>query len=158
MTTSHELTFCSDAAGWINHELDARPELPFGRAQIEQSARGSRERVERLKIDYDVRCLGQADPQTGDRDPIEGIRRIEVKGRARGQPFRLTTKKWCQATQLGDSQWLYIVWDPQYNPGAEPLRIGNPAKHLDHAKKEIVAARHYGIPAEAVERAVVSRG
>lgn len=44
MSTSHEITFCSDAAGWINQELDARPELPFARAQIEQSARGSRQR------------------------------------------------------------------------------------------------------------------
>jgi len=44
MATSHEVTFCSDAAGWINQELDSRPELQFGRAQIEQSARGSRTR------------------------------------------------------------------------------------------------------------------
>lgn len=37
----HELTFCSDASGWMNAELEARPELPFGRVKIEQSKRGS---------------------------------------------------------------------------------------------------------------------
>jgi hypothetical protein len=39
------------------------------------------ERVGQLKIGFDVRSLGPADAQTGYRDPIEGIRRIEVKGR-----------------------------------------------------------------------------
>jgi hypothetical protein len=33
----------------------------------------------------------------------------------------------------------------------EPLRIQNPVKHLDHAKKEIVAARHFELPASAIE-------
>ena len=32
----------------------------------------------------------------------------------------------------------------------EPLRIQNPVKHLDHAKREVVAARYYDIPAEAI--------
>ena len=36
------------------------------------------ERVGHLKIGFDVRSLGPADPQTGYRDPLEGIRRIEV--------------------------------------------------------------------------------
>jgi len=44
MTTEHELTFCSDAAGWMNQELEVRPELAFSRVKIEQSARGSRKR------------------------------------------------------------------------------------------------------------------
>ena len=37
----HELTFCSEASGWMNAEFEARPELPFGRVKIEQSKRGS---------------------------------------------------------------------------------------------------------------------
>ena len=31
--------------------------------------------------------------------------------------------------------------------------IRNPARYLDYAKKEVVAARYYDVPAEAVERA-----
>jgi hypothetical protein len=36
---------------------------------------------------------------------------------------------------------------------AELIRIHNPVVRLDRAKREIVAARFYQIPAEAVERA-----
>jgi hypothetical protein len=119
-----------------------------------ESARGFEcERVGHLKIGFDVRSIGPADPQTGYRDPITGIRRIEVKGRQRGQPIRLTTNEWYKATQLGDSYWLYVVWDPLDNPAPEPLRIQNPAKRLDYVKREVVAARYYDIPAEAVEAA-----
>ncbi|MBI4026693.1 MAG: DUF3883 domain-containing protein [Verrucomicrobia bacterium] len=64
----------------------------------------------------------------------------EVKGRRRVKPIRLTTNEWYKAVQLGDTYWLYIVWNPLDKPDAEPLRIQNPAKHLDHAKKEVVAA------------------
>jgi superfamily II DNA or RNA helicase len=117
-----------------------------------ESARGWEcERVGHLKIGFDVRSLGPADPQTGYRDPIAGIRRIEVKGRTRGQPIRLTTNEWYKATQLGETYWLYVVWDPLGRQDPEPLRIQNPVKHLDHAKKEIVAARHFELPASAIE-------
>jgi hypothetical protein len=57
------------------------------------------------------------------------------------------------ARPLGDTYWLYVVWDPLANPDPEPLIIQNPAKHLDHAKKEIVAARYFYIPAAAIELA-----
>ena len=40
----HELTFASRIVSWINQELQTRPELAFGQAAIEQSARGSRKR------------------------------------------------------------------------------------------------------------------
>jgi len=119
-----------------------------------ESARGFEcERVGHLKIGFDVRSIGPADPQTGYRDPVTGIRRIEVKGRQRGQPIRLTTNEWYKATQLGDSYWLYVVWNPLDNPHPEPLRIQNPAKHLDHAKREVIAARYYDIPADAIQDA-----
>jgi hypothetical protein len=111
------------------------------------------ERVGHLKIGFDVRSLGPADPQTGYRDPVTSIRRIEVKGRQRGQTIRLTTNEWYKAVQLGDSFWLYVVWDPLNNPNPEPLRIQNPAKHLDQAKKEVVAARFFDIPASVIEEA-----
>jgi hypothetical protein len=112
------------------------------------------ERVGHLKIGFDIRSIGPADPQTGYRDPMIGIRRIEVKGRTRGAPIRLTINEWYKATQLGDSYWLYVVWDPLSNPNPEPVRIQNPVKHLDHAKREVVAARYYDIPAEAIQNAI----
>jgi Protein NO VEIN, C-terminal len=89
-----------------------------------ESGRGFEcERVGHLKIGFDLRSLGPADRQTGYRDPVTGIRRIEVKGRQRGQPIRLTTNEWYKATQLADSYWLYVVWNPLDNPEAEPIRI-----------------------------------
>jgi superfamily II DNA or RNA helicase len=114
------------------------------------------ERVGHLKIGFDVRSMGPADTQTGYRDPVEGIRRIEAKGRTRGHPIRLTTNEWYKAAQLGDSYWLYVVWDPLGTPDTLPLIIRNPVKHLDHAKREVIAARHYDIPAEAIEAAALA--
>lgn len=111
------------------------------------------ERVGHLKIGFDVRSLGPADPQTGYRDPVEGIRRIEAKGRMRGQAIRLTTNEWYKAAQLGDTYWLYVVWDALGKPDSEPLLIRNPVKYLDHAKREVIAARYFDIAADAVENA-----
>ena len=111
------------------------------------------ERVGHLKIGFDVRSLAPPDPQTGYRDPVTGVRRIEVKGRKRGQPVRLTTNEWYKARQLGDTYWLYVVWSPLDDPDPIPLMVRNPAEHLNYAKKEVTAARYYDVPAEAVERA-----
>ena len=77
------------------------------------------------------------------------VKRIEVKGRLRGQPVRLTTNEWYKAQQLAESYWLYVVWDP-LGDSPELVRIHNPVAKLDHAKREIVAARFYEIPAEAI--------
>jgi superfamily II DNA or RNA helicase len=117
-----------------------------------ETARGWEcQRVGHLKIGFDVRSLGPADSQTGYRDPTTAIRRIEVKGRIRGEPIRLTTNEWYKAVQLGDSYWLYVVWDPLGGPDPEPTRIQNPAKHLEYAKREIVAARYFDIPGAAID-------
>ncbi len=149
----------SDVAVELAEELD--PEIRRRSEKVaedivvayEESRGWTCERVGHLKIGFDIRSIGPADPQTGYRDPVHGIRRIEVKGRAKGQPIRLTTNEWYKAAQLGDTYWLYVVWDPLNNPCREPLRIQNPVKHLDHAKREVVAARYFDIPAEAVEQA-----
>ncbi len=111
------------------------------------------ERVGHLKIGFDIRSLAPPDPQTGYRDPVTGVRRIEVKGRKRGQPVRLTTNEWYKAQQLGETYWLYVVWDPLDSPDPIPVMVQNPAKHLDYAKKEVIAARYYDLPANAVEQA-----
>ncbi len=115
------------------------------------------ERVGHLKIGFDVRSLGPADPQTSYRDPVEGIRRIEVKGRSRGFSIRLTTNEWYKATQLGDSYWLYVVWNP-LGPNPELVTVRNPAARLDHAKREVIAARHFEIPASAIETTAKASG
>ncbi|MFH1009845.1 MAG: hypothetical protein V1784_01245, partial [bacterium] len=59
---------------------------------------------------------------------------------------------WYKAQQLADTYWLSVVWDPT---GSDPehVAIKNPAATLDHAKREIMAARFYEIPAEAILRA-----
>ena len=111
------------------------------------------ERVGHLKIGFDIRSLAAPDPQTGYRDPVAGVRRIEVKGRRAGRPVRLTTNEWYKAQQLRDTYWLYVVWDPLEDPDAVPVMVRNPARHLDYAKKEVVAARYYDVPASAVEEA-----
>ena len=119
----------------------------------EESRGRTCERVGHLKIGFDVRSLAPPDPQTGYLDPVNGVRRIEVKGRQRGQPVRLTTNEWYKAQQLGDTYWLYVVWDPLDDPDPLPLMVRNPAACLNHAKREVVAARYYDLPADAVEQA-----
>ena len=86
------------------------------------------------------------------------MRRIEVKGRKKGQPIRLTTNECYKRNELSDSYWLYVVWDPLEKPDEEPIRIQNPAKKLDHAKRQIVAARFFEIPEEAVIQATRVHG
>lgn len=145
----------ADLLDELDPEIKRQSELAAENVVIAyETARGwETERVGHLKIGFDVRSLGPADPQTGYRDPVQSVRRIEVKGRKRGQPIRLTVNEWYHAVQLGDTYWLYVVWNPLDNPDPTPLIIQNPAKHLDHAKKEVVAARYFDIPAAAVETA-----
>ncbi|GAB4257006.1 MAG: hypothetical protein Kow00129_17240 [Thermoleophilia bacterium] len=108
----------------------------------------SDDRIERVgspKLGCDVRAHGVADEATGD----VVLKRVEVKGRMRGQAVRLSTDKWYKAQQPAGTYWLYVVWDPLgHTP--ELVRIQNPAARLDHAKRQIVAARSFEIPAEAV--------
>ena len=100
------------------------------------------------KIGFDIRSLGPPDPATGQRD----VRRIEVKGRVRGAPIRLTTNEWLKARQLGPTYWLYVVWDPK-TAGARPTIVRDPAHKLEYAAREIAAGCYWEIPGEAVARA-----
>ena len=106
------------------------------------------ERVGHLKLGFDIRAHRVADESTGE----IFVKRVEVKGRIRGQPVRLTINEWYKAQQLAETYWLYVVWDPLGN-SPELVRIHDPAAKLDHAKREIEAARFYEIPAEAVMQA-----
>jgi hypothetical protein len=148
-------TALTDLLCELDPELNRQCELAAEDVAIAyETARGWEcTRVGHEKIGFDIRSMGPSDPQTGYRDPVTSIRRIEVKGRRRGATIRLTTNEWYKAVQLGDSYWLYVVWDPLGKPDAEPLRIQNPARHLEHAAKPVVAARFFDIPAAAVEDA-----
>jgi len=105
------------------------------------------QRVGHLKLGFDIRAHRVIDEVTGQ---IEA-RRIEVKGRTKGQPIRLTINEWYKALQLAETYWLSVVWDP-LSDNPEHVRVHNPAAKLDHAKREIVAARYYEIPAASVDQ------
>jgi SNF2 family DNA or RNA helicase len=105
------------------------------------------ERVGHLKLGFDIRAHRIADESTGE----VYVKRVEVKGRMRGQPVRLTINEWYKAQQLAETYWLYVVWDP-LGDSPELVRIHDPAAKFDYAKREIVAARFYEIPAEAIEQ------
>ncbi|MBI3951045.1 MAG: DUF3883 domain-containing protein [Acidobacteria bacterium] len=111
------------------------------------------ERVGHLKIGFDIRAHRVRDHATGE---VE-VKRIEVKGRTQGQPIRLTTNEWYKAQQLAETYWLYVVWNP-LGENPELVRIQNPAVKLDHAKREVVAARFYEIPAEAIQQVGTALG
>ena len=81
------------------------------------------------------------------------MRRIEVKGYARGTSIQLTVNEWYKAQQLAETYWLYVVWDPLEKP--ELVRIHNSAVKLDHAKREIVASRFFEISVEAINQHAV---
>lgn len=87
----------------------------------------------------------------------EGLRPSEVKGRTRGEAIHLTTNECYQAFQLGDSYWLYELWNPLGTLDPEPVRLQTPVKHLDHGERDVVAARYCDIPALAIAAAGKAR-
>jgi superfamily II DNA or RNA helicase len=101
--------------------------------------------VGRQKIGFDLRSLSPADPATGRRE----VRRIEVKGRAKGAPIRMTTNEWLKARQLASTYWLYVVWDPN-EPGAKPVIVKDPANALDHAARVHPTLGCCELPANAI--------
>lgn len=100
------------------------------------------------RIGFDIRAQRIIDHATGQAD----VRRIEVKGYSRGNDIQLTVNEWYKAEQLGPTYWLYVVWNP-LEDDHDLLRINNPAKKLDYAKKEISASRLFTVPADAIIRA-----
>lgn len=105
------------------------------------------ERVGHQKIGFDIRAHRVTDQTTG---AIE-VRRIEVKGYTRGNDIQLTVNEWYKAQQLWATYWLCVVWNP-LDPDHELVSIHNPAEKLDHAKKEVVLAKMFCIPAQAVQQ------
>jgi hypothetical protein len=105
------------------------------------------EDVSKYKLGFDIRSLSPGDPKTGYRE----IRRIEVKGRRKGQYVTLTINEWLKARQLKDTYWLYVVWNPTQNDRVLSV-VRDPANKLEYAAKELIAISHYLIPATAIEK------
>lgn len=105
------------------------------------------QRVGNQKIGFDIRAHRVTDATTG----VIDVRRIEVKGYTRGNDIQLTVNEWYKAQQLGPTYWLCVVWNP-LDDDRELVSIHNPAEKLDHAKKEVVAARMFCIPADAINQ------
>lgn len=105
------------------------------------------EDVSRFKLGFDIRSLSPADPKTGYRE----VRRIEVKGRRKGQNVRLTVNEWLKAKQLKDTYWLYVVWNPTEG-NYEIVRIPDPANKLEYAAREIRAISHYEIDGKEIDK------
>ncbi len=105
------------------------------------------EDVSEQKLGFDIRSLSPPDPKTGYRE----VRRIEVKGRKKGQNVRLTVNEWLKAKQLKDTYWLYVVWNPT-EEDYEIITIPDPANKLEYAAKEIKTISHYEIDGKEIER------
>lgn len=105
------------------------------------------EDVSSQKLGFDIRSLGPADPKTGYRE----VRRIEVKGRKKGENIRLTVNEWLKAKQLRGSYWLYVVWNPT-SPDYEIVTIPDPAHKLEYAAKEIKSISHYEIDGKEIQK------
>ncbi len=113
--------------------------------EYEKSRGWEPEDVSGKNLGFDIRSLGPADPQTGYRE----VRRIEVKGRKRGENIFMTANEWFKARQLKETYWLYVVWDPT-EPNYEVVPICDPANKLP--AKEIRAVSHYLIDAKEIEK------
>jgi superfamily II DNA or RNA helicase len=105
------------------------------------------EDVSLQKIGFDVRSQSQPEELTGKRD----VRRIEVKGRQRGEPVRLTENEWRKAKQLKDTYWLYVVWDPTERD-SELLLIQNPAETLGAYVREVRMISQYELSADVIHK------
>jgi len=153
LTPEGDLTAQLDALGReTDAELRKRKELRAEEIVIdalvaEGFPRENIERVGHLKLGFDLRAHRVTDHTSG---AIE-VRRIEVKGYARGADIQLTTNEWYKAQQLGATYWLCVVWDP-LEANHELVSIQNPAEKLDHAKKEIIVARMFAVPAQAIDQ------
>ncbi len=115
--------------------------------QYEKDRGWEPEDVSMKKLGFDIRSLSPADPKTGYRE----VRRIEVKGRRKGQNIRLTVNEWLKGKQLRDTYWLYVVWNPT-EKDHKIKTIQDPVNKLEYAAKEIRAISHYEIDGKEIER------
>lgn len=86
--------------------------------EFERNAGRKPEDVSQKNLGFDVRSVDE----NGD------VRYIEVKARAAEGTVALTTNEWYQASQMGDSYYLYVVWNAKM--GDKPIVVKNPAANL----------------------------
>ncbi|MDX8340547.1 helicase-related protein [Draconibacterium sp. IB214405] len=91
-------------------------------AAYERSNGWTPEDVSSLNLGYDIRSTS----------PEHIKKYIEVKGRATIGGIMLSENEMFRLGQLGDSAWLYIVYNCKSKP--ELVRIQNPAKNLQYEK------------------------
>lgn len=111
-----------------------------------------RELIERVAheklLGFDYRAQRVVEPQFG----VMEVRRIEVKGYSAGNPIQLEHSEWTRAQHLGDTYWLYVVWNP-LQTDARLVKIQNPYRQLEHSVKVREVIRRYEIPVQAIEAA-----
>jgi superfamily II DNA or RNA helicase len=95
---------------------------------------------------FDYRAQRVLDPVTG----VMEVRRIEIKGYTHGNPIQLEHSEWTKAQQLGETYWLYVVWNP-LEADRRLVKIQNPYRVLEHVVKHREIIRRYEIPAEAID-------
>ncbi|MEA5467456.1 helicase-related protein [Spirulina sp. 06S082] len=95
---------------------------------------------------FDIRSLGAMDTTTQE----QPLRRIEVKGRAQsGQGVSLTRNEWRKAQQLGESYWLYVVWNCR-GTELELLTIQNPVGVFANQVQEVQDVTRYLVNGESL--------
>lgn len=97
-------------------------------------------------LGFDYRAQRPLDETLG----VMEVRRIEVKGYTYGNPIQLEHSEWTKAQQLGETYWLYVVWNP-LSPNYRLVKIQNPYRVLEHAVKNREVIRRYEIPVEAID-------
>jgi superfamily II DNA or RNA helicase len=108
--------------------------------RFERSAGRTPEDVSKENLGFDVRS----------KDAQGNPRYIEIKARAGVGAVALTQNEWFKAQRLGDSYYLYVVWNASKDAHSSPLIIQNPAQNLTVDEKlEIV---RYMIPAKEIEQ------
>ena len=58
--------------------------------------------------------------------------------------------EWYKAQQMRDTYWLYVVWNPLEQDPRADSHLQPCGESLDHAKKEIVMAKMFCVPAAAI--------
>jgi len=88
--------------------------------------------------------------------PIEAISAEASREKSVRKGHISTLHLWWPRRPLGDTYWLYVVWNPL---GSDPrlVKIQNPFRVLEYAAKARDVIRRYEIPAQAIEAAARSQ-
>lgn len=65
-------------------------------------------------------------------------------------PLRPAARRWLKARQVGPGYSLYVVWDPKAEAATRAI-VGDPARPLEHAVKEVADAGYYQLPAGQID-------